>query len=100
VIYLACPYTGCEEASFNTMLKVLARYLEDGVNAYSPIVHYHHVAPYVKDIDWLDFDLQVLQLCSELHIIALPGWEKSKGVKVEIIAAGHIGLKIKLVEVE
>ena len=42
-IYLAIPYTGIEEESFNIANKVAARLIEDGHIVVSPISHSHSI---------------------------------------------------------
>ena len=103
MIYLASPYTHSDptimELRFVHVMKVLAeKYLRNGVPAYSPIVHYHDLAK-IYDLPkshefWLMHDRAMIDVCSEVHVVRLEGWEQSKGVAAEIAYSNEIGKPI------
>ena len=43
---------------------------------------------------WRDTDFAILRACSELHVLMLPGWRKSVGVRAEIAEAKRLGIKV------
>ena len=103
MIYLAGPY------SHDDHLVVLDRAHKHSVfliecdsaghDVYSPITHWHGVTRGRGLLDtpgaWRRRSLAMLRLASELWILMLPGWEKSKGTKIEIREAGRLGIRIR-----
>ena len=88
MIYLAIPYSGMEELSFEISCMITAFLMKTGKTVYSPIVHGHILATkYDLPADrefWLKHDLDVLRRCDELCVVALDGWDESVGVLAEI----------------
>ena len=87
--YLAAPYSGMEEFSFRMSCAVAARLLDDGELVFSPIVHSHPMEAYMVDHKgdhdfWIEFDTHLMERCQMLYVLAIDGWEKSKGVRFEI----------------
>jgi len=87
--YLAAPYSGMEEFSFRMSCAVAARLLDDGELIFSPIVHSHPLEAYLIDHKndhdfWIEFDTHLMERCQVLYVLAIDGWEKSKGVQFEI----------------
>ena len=94
LIYLAAPYTDpdpevsalrAEQASYAAAM-LMSRY---GFAVFSPITHGHAVVdhlPLEKAVShdfWMEQCIPVLDRCDELHILRLPGWDRSRGVKYE-----------------
>lgn len=92
MIYLASPYsdpdTDVMEDRFNAVCINAGRLMIEGNNVYSPIVHNHPIATRVNMPRgwefWEEHDLHALERCSELWVLMLDGWDKSKGVAREI----------------
>jgi len=88
VIYLAAPYSGMEQLSFEVSCMVAAFLMKTGKIVYSPVVYGHTLASkYDLPTDnefWLTQDLDLLCRCDELYVITLEGWDKSSGVADEI----------------
>ena len=98
--YFAHPYT-CrdernnfisegEEANFQLCNQRAARLMEAGYNIYSPISHTHSIhraspvflARHEHEM-WYKLDLEFISKTQFDGIILAPGWEKSKGCKME-----------------
>ena len=94
LIYLAAPYTDPDQrvsalraaqAAYAAAM-LMSRY---GFAVFSPITHGHAVVdhlPLEKAIShefWMEQCIPVLDRCDELHILRLPGWDRSRGVKYE-----------------
>jgi hypothetical protein len=103
LIYLACPYSSedplVEEARYNLVTRVAgALIVETACEVFSPITHSHHISraavryalenakdPWVPTYDfWLQFDYHMLDIADWLYILKLEGWQKSKGILMEI----------------
>lgn len=90
-IYLACPYSHpdpkvcemrCEKAD-----RAAAYLMACGYIVFSPISHSHpiskHLGNHLDHSFWLRQDAAWLDVCDEIHILTLDGWDKSIGVAWE-----------------
>jgi hypothetical protein len=92
-IYLAIPYTGICELSYNISLEITAKLMEEGYVVFSPIIHSHEVAkqynlPQTWEF-WGSQDLPFIDWADELWVVLIGdnGFElvdKSTGVKAEV----------------
>ena len=91
-IYLAIPYTGIEEESYQLANKVTVKLLMQGYNVFSPITHSHvlakeHGLKGTWDF-WQNIDYQFIDWCDEIWVV-IPNKDldlvlKSTGVMAEI----------------
>ena len=102
-IYLACPYSHPEVRVRLWRVahadKKAAELMSAGNLVFSPLSHSHPISHWYEvdpcDHDfWLRQDLWILDICDEMHILCLPGWGKSKGIKVEFEHAESKGIGI------
>jgi hypothetical protein len=104
-IYLAIPYTGMEELSFNTANRIAGQLMREGHIVFSPISHSHPIAktcelPAHWDY-WREADTSFLSWCDEMRVIGLNGlWQNSKGVKAELEIALKLGKPIKFIDLD
>jgi len=102
VIYLAAPYTGIEELSFEVSCMVAAFLMKTGKVVYSPIVYGHTLASKYDlptDCDfWLMQDLDMVCRCDELYVITMEGWDKSFGVGAEVEEALMMGMPVTFID--
>jgi hypothetical protein len=98
MIYLASPYSAKEPDGKVDEVLQHKRYIEacvatgllmkKGELVYSPIVHWHIVDQMFKGEigyeDYLAADCKMIELCREVHVLQCNGWNKSRGVAVEI----------------
>ena len=105
MIYLASPYSDPDpsimEYRYKAALHATGRMMQSGLHVFSPIVHCH---PIIKVFNlsgdwayWGKYDTELLKMCTELRVLKLPGWKKSKGVQAEIKIAKKLGLKISFI---
>lgn len=104
-IYLASPYTDPDKAvrqlRFEQAAEFTARQLRDGVNIYSPIVHNHELAvryELPKEFDfWQKHNYALLAKASELWVLAIPGYDRSRGVMAEIEMVQQLSIQLRFV---
>jgi hypothetical protein len=105
-IYIACPYSHPQQAVRDARVlaadKYAAKLMEQGHIVFSPLSHSHPISKHCKvdptDHDfWLRQDLPWLEMCDEMHVLCLPGWESSRGIATESNRAASIGMIVVFV---
>lgn len=89
-LYLAGPMTGFEDFNFPAFNKMAAELRARGYVVENPAEH-----GVVEGADWADYmayDLTRLGLCGLVAV--LPGWENSKGARLEVHIARELGMKV------
>lgn len=98
MVYLASPYSAHTPEGSRDDVVEHKRYLEacaatgllmqKGQLVYSPIVHWHIIDQMYKDSigyeDYLAADCEMILRCDEVHVLVTDGWDKSRGVALEI----------------
>jgi uncharacterized protein DUF1937 len=108
VIYLACPLTTDDpEVKHHRIYTsaMVARHLRSlGAEVFAPISDLQTLIrslPSVKGHDfWMSVDFLFLEKCNKMMVITLPGWEKSKGVEMEMKRMTERGVPIELLDPE
>jgi len=106
-IYLAIPFTGCEEISFKYANEIAALLIGEGHFVFSPISHSYpiwktNLVEHSFDT-WLELDKNFVDWASEIHVVVFEeeGWLKiknSKGVQLELDWAKEKNKPIKYLE--
>lgn len=100
MIYLAVPYTGMEDESFEAVTTYAGRLMLEGHYVFSPILMCHPIAKRVglplNFAYWEQFDFHLINLCDCMCVLCLPGWENSRGIKAEIKYARSIERRVYL----
>ncbi len=107
LIYLAIPYSGMKDSSYDQVNKAMIKFLEKGFNCFSPISHFHGLAKLGSPVDWNYWQKiceDWVQRCDEV-IVLVPkeGTDKirnSKGVQAEIQVAKTLGIPITFNDIE
>lgn len=95
MIYVASPYSHPDpiirEGRYLTALRYTAFLHTKNLVAFSPIAYGHQFST-ILSFDygyetWQAFNDHMLKNSTEMHILALPEWEKSKGLMHEIAFA-------------
>ena len=103
VIYLACPYwheDACVRYDrFEAVNEIAGKIMEYGHVVFSPISHSVPISGTMENKDhdfWLGQDFPLLEMCDEMWIVPLAGWEDSVGVGREIKHALKHNIPCKL----
>lgn len=96
MIYIASPYSHLQKRVENQRYNEVVRYFVwlcakaeyRGSFIFSPIIHCHWPSVWyslpTSAAFWADYNFKIIQACSHMHVLAIEGWEKSKGVQHEI----------------
>ncbi len=82
--------------------RATAELIKRGIPTVSPIVHSHILYDEYGcggDFEtWQEIDLALIEACSEMIVLKLPGWEESRGVLAEAQHATLYGKPIRFLE--
>lgn len=105
MIYLASPYTHelreVEEQRYSLACRAAGYLIRQGLPIFSPICHSHPIA-LRTDLPtdhkfWMDLDYAFLRHCTDLYVLRLSGWDRSKGVAWEMTAAEGLGIPMRMI---
>lgn len=94
--YLAIPYS-CKIELIKSQLETLrfaianciaSHLMKKGEIVFSPISHTHPMVEFGLPTDWEYWktqDVAFLEICNALYVVTLVGWDKSSGVKSEML---------------
>lgn len=102
MIYIASPYTsalvGVQEERFSQALQFTIACAKERLPVYSPIVYWHPLAKLGQlptDADyWHATNMSFLRKADVVFLLALTGWDQSKGVQTELKVAKILGLPV------
>ena len=112
--YLASPYTNpdnptdrlyCEQR-FAEACAGAAKLMATGMAIFCPIAHSHPVAAYLPTEQrcshqfWLAQDFAILDMADKLIVLKLFQWERSYGIKQEIIFANKHDIPVLYIDPE
>lgn len=106
MIYLATPYSHesheIRELRFVRACIVAGQLMKQGLTVFSPIAHTHPIAvrcelPTGWDF-WERYDREHIAACSEVLVVKMEGWDRSKGVAAEIEIANALGKRVAYME--
>lgn len=104
MIYVASPYSHSDpavrEMRFRQAEAFVARLLNQDVPVFSPIVYCHvmaerHRLPTDADF-WAGVNWRFMQRCTAFALVALPGWDTSRGVAAERRRRRELKLSIEV----
>lgn len=110
--YLATPFSSRakdptekqqeEWGRYMQAVQLSSKLLSEGLVVFSPIVYAYHLADlYNLPTDnnyWRDFNLAFIRKSSGLIVAKFPGWDKSLGIRDEIIQARKHSIKVEYLE--
>jgi len=104
MIFLSSPYTHIDpemqHLRYLMACQAAAYLMKQGHIVFSPIAHSHGIARFVDGDHafWMKQDLEFLKNCSEMIVLILPGWDRSKGIKEEIEFAESNGITVRYMD--
>ena len=107
-IFLAAPYSSVDPAQVEYRVhqinKAAAQLMREGHIVFSPISHSHYIAMQEnlpKTFEWwVKQNHAFIDWADEMCVLALDGWETSRGIKDEIEYATSLNMRIEKMEVE
>ena len=95
IAYLAAPYSHPDpqvrKARYESATATAAKLARRGVIVFSPLTLTHPMDVLLADEGqtlgsdyWVGYDAAFMEICSEIIVLRLDGWEKSKGVSSEL----------------
>jgi hypothetical protein len=106
-VYIANPYMDEDEEVIAQRVASVTQYtaylMMKHVSCYSPIVHGHAVQDYLpKELQcchkfWLNHDFDMLKHARAMHLLAIDGWQRSRGCKWEYETAKVFNIPVSLV---
>ena len=101
MIYLASPFTHDDPAvrqqRYEAACRAAAALISQGQIVFSPISHSYGISADGLPPDWHFWekhDRRYLEVCDELAVLMLDGWQESVGVQAEIAIAREYGKPI------
>ena len=103
ILYISGPYSAGHGRTVEDNIAVARRYAVAAANAgWMPFTPHLNTAgfeidcPEISHQEWLDGDLAILRALSQagVAVLLLPGWEQSKGARLERDWAIHLNLKV------
>ena len=103
ILYISGPYSAGNGRTVADNIAVARRYAVAAANAgWMPFTPHLNTAgfeidcPEISHQEWLDGDLAILRALSQagVAVLLLPGWEQSKGARLERDWAIHLNLEI------
>ena len=91
IIYLACPYTDpsleVRERRFLAATEAAAKLIQKGYIVFSPVTMTHPIDRTLAVGEstlgtefWVSFDKAFMEVCSEMAILRVEGWDRSAGI--------------------
>ena len=93
IIYISGPITGIPEGNRPAFAAMAARLRADGHTVINP---HELIREVFRPLTWEDYmrdDLTALLTCT--HLVLLPGWESSRGARLEKYVAEHLGMSVE-----
>lgn len=107
LIFISTPYNHHDKKVIEYRVKTTAIYsanlLKSDITSVSPILMGVKMLEYIElptdAAFWEKYCLDVLSKCDEIHVLMLPEWELSSGIKYEVDYAKSNGIAIKYIAI-
>jgi|TARA_Y100000310_G_scaffold132055_1_gene131155 hypothetical protein len=108
VIYLATPYSHptsyIRTLRYHAVTRAAVYLMKQGYYVFSPITQGHPMQ--MNGLvewgyeEWLEYDFEFFNNCSQLNVLMLPGWDQSPGVDMELAWADKRGIGVEMLKPE
>jgi len=106
MIYVCSPYSHRDpkvrQARYEAVCRAAAELLRKGKTTFCPIAHSHCLTRYGLPLDWRFWerhDRRYLEVCDEVVVLMLGGWQESVGVQAEIVIARELDKPVTFLRV-
>ena len=91
ILYLACPYSHPDEAvrrqRYHHACRAAAKLMKAGIVVFSPLANSVSAIELggleLEHQEFMAIDLPILRRCDEVLVLALDGWQQSRGIQQE-----------------
>jgi hypothetical protein len=91
IVYLSGPMTGYPEHNYPAFKAAREQLQAEGIDVLCPAE-----AGYMDGWDWSDYLRRDLVMVMEADaVLVLPGWQESKGARLEVHVARELGIPIR-----
>lgn len=103
LVYVAAPFWHDDENVRNYRRRKAIEYSETlfnkGIPFYSPLMYSERFKERkAKEGYWIEHGLKMVDVCDEMRVLCLEGWELSGGIKGEVARAEARGIEVKYIE--
>jgi hypothetical protein len=103
MVYVAAPFwhESVEVRAYRRRkaIEYSERLFHKGVQFYSPLLYSERFKDKkAKEGFWIKHGLKMVDVCTEMHVLCLDGWEHSSGIKGEVSRAEKNGHEIRYIE--
>lgn len=93
-IYISGPISGLLNGNRPAFAAMAARLRADGHTVVNPHELFREVDQPLTWEEYMRDDLAALLTCT--HLVMLPGWEQSRGARLEKYVAEHLGMSVEV----
>jgi len=106
-IYLACPYIHADRDVIESRVvkasKAAGYFMDKGDRVYSPITHGHYINAHMDTQEgdhkfWLNQCYPDVVSAEAVYVLAIQGWNSSKGVRWEVETAFAFNVPVYIVD--
>lgn len=107
MIFISAPYSHLDPEVVQLRVDLVCHYaaklFNEGKVPFSPVIIGHTISGVAKNIsvkssDWEAYSRESLIVCTQVHVLTLPGWEDSSGVANELAVAREYNKPVILVD--
>lgn len=91
-IYISGPMTGLPDLNFPAFHVAAAELRAQGHTVVNPAEKQEEGQPDMTWSDYMRIDLRMMMDCDTIHM--LPGWQESRGAKLEYMVAAELGFEV------
>lgn len=103
MIYIAAPFwhesSDIRQQRRNKAIAYSERLFNQGKLFYSPLLYSEKFKDKKqKENFWINHGLKMVEVCTEMHVLCLEGWEDSNGIQGEVAKANELNIEVKYIQ--